>query len=465
MSKKRIVASILVVLFGIALNIGVICYEKPTESKTVKLDVTVVSDTDQKIDLYYNMEADSDVFNEIQHGAGEYEAPGEQELTFEVSGGVKSVRLDIEQGTAAVTGMSFRYGHESLTLTEEQLAAPRMRNNVRVSGEEEGIILTADGEDPYVVWDAVQWKVPDMVEGAFDVTLLVLKILLCLIIDVILLIGLRHFKALVQVPREIVENRRLIFNLAKNDFKTQYAGSYLGIFWAFVQPIVTVLVYWFVFEKGLHAGAMNTKAGITVPFVLWLIAGIVPWFFFQDALNGATNALMQYSYLVKKVVFKISVLPVVKMISALFVHMFFVAFAIILYCCYGRFPDLYLLQIFYYTLCMFVLVLGISYATCAIVGFFRDLTQIISIVLQVGIWMTPIMWNFDAIHLPSVLRALFKLNPMYYVVNGYRDAFINKVWFWEHPELTLYFWVLTAALFGVGMTVFRKLKVHFADVL
>lgn len=465
MSKKRIVASALVVLFGIALNIGVICYDKPTESKTVKLEVTLMSDVDQQLEMFYNMTEDDVEFNAMQHSADEYSAPEEQTVTFELSGGVQTLRLDISQGTAVIREMKFRYGNESLTITTDQLGRSRIQNQVKASAGENGLELAAEGADPYVVWDASEWNVSGMVEHALDMTMVILKALLCLIIDVILIIGLRHFKALVQVPREIIENRRLIFNLAKNDFKTQYAGSYLGIFWAFVQPVVTVLVYWFVFEKGLHAGAMNTKAGITVPFVLWLIAGIVPWFFFQDALNGATNALMQYSYLVKKVVFKISVLPVVKMVSALFVHMFFVAFAIILYCCYGRFPDLYLLQILYYTLCMFVLVLGISYATCAIVGFFRDLTQIISIVLQVGIWMTPIMWNFDAIQLPSVLRAIFKLNPMYYVVSGYRDAFINKVWFWEHPELTMYFWVLTAAMFGIGMTVFRRLKVHFADVL
>lgn len=465
MSKKRIAASILVVLFGIALNIGVLCYDKPVESKTARLDVTVAAGTDQQIDLYYNLEEGNDEFNEMQHGAEAYEAPEEQVLTYEVSAGVQSLRLDIAKESAFVGGLRFRYGDASLDVPAELLAAPRMLHDVTVSRQDNGLELSADGEDPYVVWDTSEWNVAGMAEDAFELMALVIRILLCIVIDVIILIGLRHFKALVQVPREIIENRKLIFNLAKNDFKTQYAGSYLGIFWAFVQPIVTVLVYWFVFEKGLRAGDMNTKAGITVPFVLWLIAGIVPWFFFQDAWNGATNALMQYSYLVKKVVFKISVLPVVKIISALFVHMFFVAFAIILYCCYGRLPDLYLLQILYYTMCMFVLVLGISYATCAIVGFFRDLSQIISIVLQVGIWITPIMWNFDGIHLPSFVRTIFKLNPMYYVVSGYRDAFINKVWFWEHPELTVYFWVLTAALFGIGMTVFRRLKVHFADVL
>ena len=107
--------------------------------------------------------------------------------------------------------------------------------------------------------------------------------------------------------KEIISNRKLIWDLSKNDFKTRFAGSYLGIIWAFVQPIVTVLVYWFVFEKGMHASGINLRSGITAPFVLWLIAGLVPWFFFQEVLSGGTNALMEYSYLVKKVVFQIDI--------------------------------------------------------------------------------------------------------------------------------------------------------------
>ena len=109
------------------------------------------------------------------------------------------------------------------------------------------------------------------------------------------------------LPLELYHNRGLILTLAKNDFKTKYAGSYLGIVWAFIQPIVTIMVYWFVFTIGLKAGDMAEY-----PFVLYLISGIVPWFFFQDALNAGTNGLIEYNYLVKKVVFKISILPMVK---------------------------------------------------------------------------------------------------------------------------------------------------------
>ena len=76
------------------------------------------------------------------------------------------------------------------------------------------------------------------------------------------------------LPTELYRNRRLVLKLAKNDFKTKYAGSYLGIVWAFVQPIVTVLVYWFVFSVGFKAGTGD----LGVPFVLYLVAGIVPGF-------------------------------------------------------------------------------------------------------------------------------------------------------------------------------------------
>ena len=181
-------------------------------------------------------------------------------------------------------------------------------------------------------------------------------------------------KKILALPAELYQNRKLVLSLAKNDFKTKYAGSYLGIVWAFIQPIVTILVYWFVFSVGLKAGTVSDY-----PFVLYLVSGIVPWFFFQDALNGGTNALIEYNYLVKKVVFKISILPIVKIISALFVHVFFVVFALILCACYGYTPSLYTLQIIYYSICTFLLVLGLVYATSAIVIFFRDLTQIISI--------------------------------------------------------------------------------------
>ena len=271
-------------------------------------------------------------------------------------------------------------------------------------------------------------------------------------------------KTLFSMIADLWQNRVLIFRLSMNDFKTRYAASLMGIFWAFVQPIITVLIYWFVFEKGLRAGA-QAMGGVQVPFVLFLISGLVPWFFFADALPNGTASLTSYSYLVKKVVFKISILPVVKVMASIYVHAFFVLVMITIFWAYGYAPDLYTLQVIYYSFATFVLALGLSYLTSAIVVFFRDLSEIINIVLQILVWATPIMWNIETSLTGGIIRSILKANPMYYIVSGYRNAMINKVWFWETPGQTLYFWGIAVVILCAGMLIFKNLKKHYADVL
>lgn len=268
------------------------------------------------------------------------------------------------------------------------------------------------------------------------------------------------------LPGHLIKSRKLVWNLAKNDIRKKFAGSYFGVIWAFVQPVITVLLYWFVFEKGLNSKATDLRTGIEIPFVLWLMAGLVPWFYFQEAMNGGTGVLVEYSYLVKKVVFQIDILPVVKMISALFTHLFFVVFAILIFACMGYYPNPYMLQVIYYSFCMILFTTGLVYATSAVTVFFRDMKEVVVIVLQIGMWVTPIMWNFESmVQIPGWAVTILKLNPMYYIVSGYRDALINQIGFWEYPGLTLYFWVVTAALLLLGTAVFKRLRPHFADVL
>ena len=269
---------------------------------------------------------------------------------------------------------------------------------------------------------------------------------------------------LVQLPMELWQNRKLIWKLSKNDFKKRYAGSYMGVVWGFAQPLVTVLMYYLVFDKIFGTKAIELRSGVEVPFALFITAGLVPWFFFSEALSQGTMSLIEYSYLVKKVVFKISILPVIKVIAATFSHLFFLGLAILLGCIYGYYPSLYLLQVVYYAVCLFLLVLAMSYTTCAVVIFFRDLSQIIAICLQIGIWATPILWSLDAIHNPVVVT-LLKLNPLVYIVNGYRESVYGHHWFFEDISGTLYFWGITVALFLLGAAIFKKLKVHFADVI
>ena len=185
-----------------------------------------------------------------------------------------------------------------------------------------------------------------------------------------------------------IRNREMIVKLAKNDFRTKYAGSYFGIAWAFVSHIVTILLYWFVFQIGFRSQPVGDY-----PFVLWLTAGLVPWFFFSDAWNGATNSLMEYSFLVKKVVFDIEILPAIKIVSSFMVNIFFTVFVVILFMLNGFGLTLHMLQLIYSLVCIMVLTWGLSYLTSAVVVFVRDLSHFLGVALQVLMWLTPMMWN------------------------------------------------------------------------
>ncbi len=265
------------------------------------------------------------------------------------------------------------------------------------------------------------------------------------------------------LPVELYQNRRLIWRLSRNDFKKRYAGSYLGTIWAMVPPIVTVAMYWVVFDRIFGSGPQVTYTGGEVPYVLFLTAGLVPWFFFSDAVMGGMTSLMEYNYLVKKVVFKVSILPIIKVTAAMFVHIGFSVVLVLIAAFYGYTPTVYTLQLFYYTFCEYVFILGLSYATCAIVLFFRDLQNLISIMMQVGMWATPILWNINTLR--EKYKPFIKLNPMTYIVEGYRSAVYEQQWFWEHFYSSTYFWIVTALLFVVSALIFKKLKPMFADVM
>lgn len=286
------------------------------------------------------------------------------------------------------------------------------------------------------------------------------KIIACIIIVVAIIVFSVLYDKITILPVELYQSRHLIWKLAKNDFKKRYAGSYLGAVWAMVQPVVTVAMYYVVFDVIMGTGNAMVP---DKPYVLFLTAGLVPWFYFSEALNSGTNALLEYNYLVKKVVFKISVLPIIKIIAATFIHVFFALVMLVIAAIYGYYPSVYTLQLIYYSFCLFVFVLGLCYSTCAIMVFFKDIGQIISILLQIGMWATPILWDVNG--LSSTVQMIVKINPLVYIVNGYRSVIFEKAWFWEDFYSTMYFWIVTVVVFGIGALVFKRLKVHFSDVL
>lgn len=249
-----------------------------------------------------------------------------------------------------------------------------------------------------------------------------------------------------------------IFELAKNDFSGRYSGNVLGIFWAFVQPMVTVFIYIFVFQLAFRAGSEINGYS----YSLWLIAGIMPWFFFSEALLSSSNVFIEYSYLVKKVVFNIDILPLVKIVSSLFVHLFFIFLSIGIFLLSGKNIEVGFIWIFYYLFSLICLILSLSFLFSTIVVFFRDFSQIINVALQIMIWLTPIMWNYE--DLAFKWKKIFQLNPMFYIVRGYRSCFMTGIYI-SDIKLALYFWAFVILTGIIGYSFYQRMKPHFPDVL
>jgi len=258
--------------------------------------------------------------------------------------------------------------------------------------------------------------------------------------------------------KQIITQRHLIFALAKREIKNQYVGSFLGVIWTFIQPMVMIFVFWFVFSVGFKVMPVQN-----VPFVVWLTAGMAPWFVIADIIIGSAGSVVSNAHLIKKTLFPSEILPIVKLASCLVTHSVFLGLLIILILCYQLPINWYFFQFIYYVFCLSTLVLGIGWAVSALNVFLRDVGQVVAVVMQIGFWATPIFWDINI--MPEKIHTLLKLNPAYYIIQGYRDSFIYFVPFWHHGIYTLYFWSFTLVCFFGGACVFRKLKVQFADVL
>lgn len=270
--------------------------------------------------------------------------------------------------------------------------------------------------------------------------------------------NMKAFKKIYNLGCEIYKDRHLLVNLSVQDFKRRFAGSYFGTLWSVVNPLLNMMVYWLVFEFGFRSGDADG-----FPFLLWFASGISVWLFFSEAFSLASYSFLEYSYLVKKVVFNINILPLVKIFSSMLTHFFFVGLVAVLCIIFGYYPSMYWLQLPYYLICSACLIFAVSLSFASVMVFVRDLGQIISVLLLIGMWGTPIAWNINMFS--EKIGFIFRLNPIFYLVQGYRDCFLYGSWFWEHGILTLYFWVAVAVLASVSCVIYDRLKNSFADFL
>ncbi len=262
-----------------------------------------------------------------------------------------------------------------------------------------------------------------------------------------------------QVVKEQLLHLNLIFRLSFFEEKSKYTMHYLGALWQLLNPLTQIGIYWFVFGFGIRGGS---SVGET-PFFLWLIAGIVPWLYINPALSQASNSIYSNISLVSKMKFPVSVLPSIKIIGNSFAFFTMIVIALGIISIKGFFPGLYLLQLPYYLLCLYLLLFGLTLLLSTLTTIIRDIQQMVQSGMRIMMYILPIVWNVHS--LPAPILKTMQLNPFFYIIEGFRYSLLGGKWFFQDPAYSFYFWFVTLLILFMGSIVHMKFRHKFVDYI
>lgn len=260
--------------------------------------------------------------------------------------------------------------------------------------------------------------------------------------------------------REIYEYRQMIFGLVKRDLRGRYKGSVLGFLWTFLNPLLQLLVYTFLFSTILRTDIDK--------YYLHLFVALIPWMFFAASVQGGAGCVLSQSGMITKIYFPREVLPIAHVTSQFMnmLYTFIVVLAVVFIS--GVFPSpLALLQLPLIMIIEYFLALGLTLIVSAVTVYFRDLEYIMGIVIMAWQFLCPIMYSIDMIKALSQsvpwLLSVYMLNPMTPVVMAFRD-----ILYYGRPANLNTLWlaaILAAICLVAGFVIFGKYKVRFAEEL
>jgi ABC-2 type transport system permease protein len=257
------------------------------------------------------------------------------------------------------------------------------------------------------------------------------------------------------------DRRWLIKYLVQRQMASSYRGSYLGLVWAFLSPLIMVALFTVVFSEVLGFRFRELTGDSTLNFGLYLYCGLLPFLAFQQALNQGVNIVRRNSELVERVVFPLEILPLSTVITSLIQNFFGVpALVLVLVLLEQRLEwTLVLLPLVLVLQVLFTL--GLSYLMAVAGTFVPDIRETLRGVVRISFFVTPIIWPVERV--PENLRFLVDYNPLAFLVEAYRDLILEG----ELPGRmeTIYFSLFAVALFAVGLVVFNQVKHKFADML
>ena len=252
--------------------------------------------------------------------------------------------------------------------------------------------------------------------------------------------------------KNLYDYRELLKTSVKKDIRGKYKNSFLGVLWSFLNPLLQIFVYWFVFEKVLGSSEPN--------YVVFLCCGLIPWTFFAGTVNRNAFIFVENGNIIKKVFFPREVLPVSTVTSELINFIISTSIILVFVTIYNR---LTWCVVFYplILIAQYIFTLGVSFIVSSITVYFRDLQHFIGVFMQLMFYATPIAYS--SARVPAEFKFIATLNPVAHIVEAYRDIFyLGRV-----PNLVTLCIILGIGLIlcVIGYGIFMKLQKGFAEQL
>lgn len=265
-------------------------------------------------------------------------------------------------------------------------------------------------------------------------------------------------KSMKYVIKEHLNNVYRIFSIARYEIVSENRESKLGPLWNILNPLILICTYWFVFGMGIR----NNLPVQGIPYLHWMLVGMVVWFFMSGCIRRSTNSIQSKIGILEKIKFPVSILPATSILCEVFEHMVMAGIVYIFIILQGFEPSVQNFQVIYYFICAlaFGLSFGLTFSVLSVL--IKDIRKIIPSVLRILMFITPVLWTMD--NLPDWAQTIMRLNPIYYVVEGYRSSILGLTTIGFKSLETVFFWSITGGLFITGCFLMNKYRSKFVDI-
>ena len=258
---------------------------------------------------------------------------------------------------------------------------------------------------------------------------------------------------------QLFRYRGLIQSLVVRELKARYRGSVLGFLWSFINPLLLLGVYWFIFTTILP----NRTEGLQ-PYALFMLCGILPWTWFAASLTEASNSLIAGGNLIKKVLFPAEVLPIVSVLANMIHFLLPLPLVVALLVLFQRAPELPgLLWLPMVVLVQFVFTAGLALVLAALTVHFRDIRDILTNVLMLWFFSTPIIYFYKQPEITGS-KLLIDLNPVAHLMISYQEILFLRGGF-GHWKWLLALGVVSIGVFLASYWLFDRLRDSYAEVV